>query len=134
MESMKGNKNAETWTIDEATKLFNDAIDLTTEKKGETNEFDFIGEVAQRLGTYKEIFIYLKKKFPELKRLNKKLISNVESNCFSNGKKGNINTAMAIVNLKSNHGWTDRVDNTTKGKKSNSSTIINLGGGVKPID
>lgn len=40
---------------------------------------------------------------------------------------------MAIVNLKSNHGWTDRVDNTSKGEEIKQTTnIINLGGGVKP--
>lgn len=129
MEAMKGNKNAETWTLEEATELFNKAIELTS---ASDNDFDFIGEVAKHLGTYKEIFSYLRKKYPELKKLRRNLISNVESNCFYNGKKGNINTAMAIVNLKSNHGWTDRVDNTSKDKKVSNTTVINLGNGNNP--
>ena len=35
---------------------------------------------------------------------------------------------MAIMNLKSNHGWTDRVetDVTTKGKEINNTPIINF--------
>ena len=81
---------------------------------------------------YRDVFTYLKKKYKELKPLNKRLLSNIEANCFSHGKNGDINTAMAIVNLKSNHGWTDRVDNTTKGKKSTTTNVINLGQGNNP--
>lgn len=127
-EGMEDNKNAEKWTLEDATDLFNKAIELTEGK----SKFDFIGEVARELGTYRDVFTYLKKKYKELKPLNKRLLSNIEANCFSHGKNGDINTAMAIVNLKSNHGWTDRVDNTTKGKKSTTTNVINLGQGNNP--
>lgn len=110
----KGSKNAETWTIKEATELFNKAIDLTNDK--ELN-YDFIGEVARDLKQYKEIFNYLSGKFPELKGLHKLIISNCESNCYTSGKTGKIVPSLAIMNLKSNHGWTDRVDNTSKGNE-----------------
>jgi hypothetical protein len=128
MEAMKGNTNAETWTLEQATELFNNAIELTEGN----SKYDFIGEVAKKLGTYRDVFTYLKKKYKELKPLSKRLISNIEANCFSHGKNGDINTAMAIVNLKSNHGWTDRVDNTTKDKKVSTTTVINLGHGNNP--
>jgi len=124
----KENTNAEKWTLEESIKLFNDAIELTKGK----SKFDFIGEVAKELDTYREVFVYLKDKFIECKPLYKKLTSNLEANCFSHGKEGDINTAMAIVNLKSNHGWTDRVDTTTKDEKVNKTTVINLGNGVNP--
>ncbi len=51
---------------------------------------------------------------------------NCEANCFSNIKKENINTGAGIMNLKSNHGWTDRVqnDHTTKGEKVQQQFIV----------
>jgi hypothetical protein len=36
------------------------------------------------------------------------LIGNLEANCYYNTKKGLIREATGIVNLKSNHKWTDR--------------------------
>lgn len=124
-----GNNNAEKWTLEEAEKLYNEAIELSNEKetitlkKGEftmeyeSYKFDFIGEVARELKLYKSIFTELVKKFPVLKHTHTQLIETLEANCFCNSKKGAIREATAIVNLKSNHGWTDRRDLTTQGEK-----------------
>ena len=103
MEKMKGNKNAEKWTFEEAEKLLLEAIEIS-----ENKDMDFIGEVAREQKTYHKLYHYLVDKFPTLKTLLEQLKSNCESNCFANGKKGNIVPSMAIMNLKSNHGWTDR--------------------------
>lgn len=111
-DNLAHNKNAEKWTIEEAEKLFNDAFKLSTQK-----DYDFIGEVARDLGTYREIFKYLSNKYKNLQHTYKLILSNLEANCFSHTKKGEINTAVGIVNLKSNYNWTDRLDNTTKGEK-----------------
>ena len=111
MAAPKENTNAEVWSLKSAIELYEKAIDLTKEDDG----LDFIGEVAKKLNTYREVFVYLNGKFEEIKPLHKRLISNVEANCFSHGKKGTINTAMAIVNLKSNHNWTDRAETTLQG-------------------
>lgn len=117
-ESMKGNKNAEKWTYEEADKLFQKALELSYDK-----EFDFIGEIARELKTYHHVFSFLSDKFPQFKETHKIILSNLESNCFFNSKKGNINVAVGIVNLKSNHGWTDRTDHTTKDEKINNFNI-----------
>ena len=114
-----GNNNAEVWNIEDATLLFNNALEKSVEK-----EYDFIGEIARDLNTYREIFTYLVDKFPELKETHKRILSNLEANCFSHTKKGTINTAVGIVNLKSNYNWTDRVDTTTKDKEINTNPII----------
>lgn len=127
MGAPQGNTNAEKWTIEEATKFFDEAVSLS-----KNDDYDFIGEVAKDLDQDKGVFDYLIDKFPELERMKTKIKNNCEVNCFRNGKKGDINTAMAIVNLKSNHGWTDRVDTTTKDNEVSSTTIINLGSGVNP--
>lgn len=101
--SMLNNNNAEVWTFDEANDLFNKALEMSYNPK-----YDFIGEIARDLKSYIDLFDYLSDKFTELKKVKNKIMRNCESNCFSNAKKGNIKEATAIMNLKSNHGWTDR--------------------------
>lgn len=103
-----GNRNAEKWTFRKSVKLFHDAIDLTNQKDEKGYKFDFIGEIARELGTYKDIFNQLLNRFPILKRLKNQIDTNIEQNCYYNGKKGIIKEASAIMNLKSNWKWTDR--------------------------
>ena len=118
---MEGNTNAEKWTIEVATKFMADAVELS-----KNNEYDFIGEVAYDLDEDKGVFDYIIEKFPELKKYKTRLKNNCEVNCFRNIKKENINVGAGIMNLKSNHGWTDRVqqDNTTKGEKIQTQFIV----------
>lgn len=103
MAAPKGNKNAEQWTFEDAKDLFNSALELT-----KLDDYDFIGEIARDLGTYRAIFDYLSDKFPELQETHKRILSNLEANCFLHTKKETINVATGIVNLKSNYKWTDR--------------------------
>lgn len=107
----KQNTNAEKWTFENAEKFFKDALELSFDE-----QYDFLGEIAKKLGSYIDVFDYLTDKFPSLNELKKQIKRNCEANCFSNSKKGNINTAIGIVNLKSNHGWTDRADLTSGNK------------------
>ena len=119
MAAPKYNTNAEKWNIDTATEFMQEAHELSRKKVGGVYKYDFIGELARDMQQYKEIFSYLSTKFPSLKWLHNKIRGNCESNCFHNGKNQNIVPSMAIMNLKSNHGWTDRVDNTTQGESIN---------------
>ena len=106
------NKNAEQWNLEDSTKLFNEAVELSLD-----DEYDFIGEIARDLKVYRDLFGYLSKKYVELDNMHKTILSNLEANCFSHAKKGTIKEATAIVNLKSNYKWTDRADLTTDGEK-----------------
>ena len=119
MGAPKGNSNAEKWTIEDATAFFNEAVELSR-----IGSYDFIGEVAFDLEQDKGVFDYLVEKFPELRKSKKRLKNNCEVNCFRNGKKGTIIPSLAIMNLKSNHGWTDRNDHTTNGKEINTTPTI----------
>lgn len=115
-----GNKNAEKWTFENSLEIFEKAIELANETEtiyhdkepsliiGKKYKFDFIGEVARELGYYKSLFTELKDKFEDLKHLHTQLVETLEANCFCNSKNGIIKEATAIVNLKSNHNWTDR--------------------------
>ena len=128
----KGNKNAVKWTLEKSTELLEKAIELANEKetitklagkqtiKIEAYKYDFIGEIACELDTYHtRLTRDTPDHYPELKPLVSKLIKLMERNCYANTKKEMINTAVGIINLKSNHKWTDRVqnDHTTKGEK-----------------
>jgi hypothetical protein len=106
-----GNQYNEHWTLDQCNKFLDEAIAIS-----ENKDFDFIGEVAREQKSYKEVYNYITDKYPSLKHKLKQIKSNCESNCFYNGKKGDIVPSLAIMNLKSNHGSTDRVDTTTKGQ------------------
>jgi hypothetical protein len=121
MAAPNGNKNAEQWTLEDATKLFDDAIELSN-----GDEYDFIGEIARELKTYREIFVYLSDKYKELNIKHKIILSNLEANCFSHAKKGTIKEATAIVNLKSNYKWTDRSDLTTNNESINTDPLNTL--------
>ena len=109
----KYNTNAEKWTLENATEFFNKALDLSKDK-----EYDFIGEVAYDLDQDKGVFDYLIEKFPALTQYKIKIKNNCEVNCFRNIKKENINIAAGMINLKSNHGWTDRISQDVKANVS----------------
>lgn len=106
----KGNKNAEVWNEEDATTFMELAV-----SKSENEKYDFIGEVAKDLKQDKGVFDYLVSKFTHLKRYKSRIKYNCEVNCFRNGKNGDIVPSLAIMNLKSNHGWTDRAETTLQG-------------------
>ena len=118
---MEGNNNAEKWNEEKAAEFMNKAVELS-----KSRDYDFIGEIAKELDSYKDVFFYLCDKYPKVKRLFSKMKNNCEANCFNNIKKENINTAAGIINLKSNHGWSDRIqqDHTTQGDKIQPQFIV----------
>jgi hypothetical protein len=131
-EKLKNNKNAEKWSEEDAIVFMSKAIELSNDK---IKKYDFIGEIARDMGSYRDIFTYLKDKFKSCKVLYNILSSNLEANCFSHGKSGDIVPAMAIMNLKANYKWSDRVETTLQGGDKpieTKQTIISLGNGTKP--
>lgn len=118
MGAPKGNKNAEVYNEDEAIKLFNDSIEYANkfDEVDKFYEYDFIGEVARALGTYHHIYNHLVTRFPQLNQQLTELKDTLETNCYYNTKKGKIREATGIVNLKSNHKWTDRTQTEHSGE------------------
>ncbi len=130
MGASNGNTNAEKWNLEEAESLLDEMIEATEEEdlyiigsgmnasKVLGYKHDFIGELTLAFGVYHELVTRdIPKRHPSLKTKSNHIIRLMERNCYSNTKKGIIKTAVGIVNLKSNHKWTERVDNTTKGEK-----------------
>jgi len=129
---MEDNLNAEVWDFEKAKEFMLKCLELTKQKTefkvGERTmqcyEYHFIGEVATELDEYSDLPLYISKKFIELKPIYNKIKSRLEANCFSDSKKGIIKEATAIMNLKANYGWTDRVDTTTKGENINKGKTV----------
>lgn len=133
MAAPKKNKNAEIWTFAKSEKLLDKAIELAKKKimytvsrdKVKGYEFDFIGELACELETYHEnITRDIPRRHPKLKDKVNYIIRLMERNCYSNTKKGIIREATGIVNLKSNHKWTDR--NTNENENTNINQNVEL--------
>ncbi len=103
------NLNAEKYNEEKALEIFGEAL-----KKSVQKDYDFVGEVAMDMGVTRHLFTELANKFPKMKPFHTQLLNNLESNCFRHTKKGDINTAAGIINLKSNHGWTDRQETTSQ--------------------
>jgi hypothetical protein len=116
-ESMKGNQNALKWTTEKCKEVVEQLKALVNEKeeyvvsgnKVKGYKYDFIGELTLELGYGRQT---LKREIevhsPELSTEVDLLYSYMERNCYVNTKKGIIKEATGIVNLKSNHKWTDR--------------------------
>jgi len=133
MAAPKGNTNAEKWTLEESVKL----LELAIEKATETTEYNvhgkkvegylchYIGEAADEAGSNLDQLDYIRDKH-NLRSLYNQLKRKCERNCFTDTKKGIIVPSIAIVNLKSNHGWTDRVDNTSKDEKIQTTPVISF--------
>ena len=124
-----GNKNAEKWDISlESTILLFEEINEALNKKYDyfVNGIEiegflchFIGEACTEAKTNIDRIEYIRDKY-NLQHLYKDLKRKSESNCFTDTKKGIINTAAGIMNLKSNHGWTDRL------KTENTNSNVNI--------
>ena len=117
----KHNTNAEKWTLELAEKLLLKALEMSKDP-----QYDFEGEIYQDMDIYRSQVNYITEKFPSLIRIHNMIKGNIESNCFRNAKKGDIDKTMAIITLKSNHQWIDRqaIDHTSKGDKLNMDTNI----------
>jgi hypothetical protein len=118
--SVKGNKNAEKWTVEEARKLANKALDAVDD------ETFFISSIAEKCETYRDLFAYLMDKFNDDKvvfRTLKRMYNKCESILWERASQGEIDRTIAIFALKSLHGLMEtskqEIDHTTDGESIN---------------
>jgi hypothetical protein len=117
MAAPKGNNNALVWTKDKCYELVESMMSVVNDeceymvsgKKVIGYKYDFIGELSlefnvNRKTLKREILAHA----PELQNEVDTIYGFMERNCYANTKKGIIKEATGIVNLKSNHNWTDR--------------------------
>jgi hypothetical protein len=118
--SVKGNKNAEKWTVKEARKLANKALDAVDD------ETFFISSIAEKCETYRDLFAYLLDKFNDdeaVFRTLKRMYNKCESILWEKACKQEIDKTIAIFALKSLHGLMEtskqEIDHTTDGESIN---------------
>jgi|18_taG_2_1085343.scaffolds.fasta_scaffold141083_2 hypothetical protein len=118
--SVKGNKNAEKWTVKEARKLANKALDAVDD------ETFFISSIAEKCETYRDLFAYLMDKFNDdetVFRTLKRMYNKCESILWERASQGEIDRTIAIFALKSLHGLMEtskqEIDHTTDGESIN---------------
>jgi len=128
-KKMKGNTNAEKWTLEEAEKFCNDVLEvLQKDKKIRT-----LGGACLKAGGYETLIHYLEEKYNTVFEPIKKSREIVKERLIEQGLDGDANPTMAIFILKNNHNMTDKqqTDITTNGKDVSTTPIIKF---VEPED
>ena len=101
MAAAEGNKYNEKWTLKEATKIANQAL------KAVDNDTYFISTIAEKCEIYRELFVYLMKKFnndEQVFHTIKRMYNKCESIIWEKSAKGEIDKTIGIFALKSLHG------------------------------
>lgn len=114
-DKMKGNKNAEKWTLEEAEKFCDDVLEYVINNK----KCRSISEACTELGEYEELISYLCNKFDTVFKSIKRAKDIVKNRLVNQGLDGDAHATMAIFILKNNHGMKDRHDITSDEKAVN---------------
>lgn len=115
-EKMKGNDNAEKWTLEKTNELFDKILEqVKSDKKCRS-----ISEAALEVGEYEGLVLYLEKKFSDTVFLSiKKAREIVKNRLVNQGLDGDANSTMAIFILKNNHGFRDKIETENTNKNEN---------------
>jgi hypothetical protein len=116
MAAKKGNKYHEKYTEKESLEFFKASL----KKIQDEEDIVFIGTLATRMNTYRDIYTYLLKKFDkqnnEFRTIKKNIDSIIEQRLYQKAFQNKGNATMAIFGLKNNHGWKDKTEVETDNK------------------
>ncbi|MGV0964780.1 hypothetical protein [Empedobacter falsenii] len=130
-KAMLGNLNAELYTAEEALELFGQML-ITSQN----DNYTFIKQITREYGVTYDVVIHLTKRFPALQPIHQLIKDNLENNCYTASNTDKLKLPLAILNLKSNYNWTDRVetktDVTTQGQPLQISNLITFINGDNP--
>lgn len=101
-----GNQNALKWDYEASVKLFDDMLEESY------TGVDFLGTLQRKFKITRNVITLILDRYPDLKETWDLVKESVESNCYENAKKAK-GQAIYIINLKSNHKWTDRIQTDT---------------------
>lgn len=121
-DKMKGNTNAESWTLEQAQDFCREVYDILLNNKS----LRTLGGACLKAGGYETLIYYLQQKFDTEFEPIKKAKEIVKERLIEQGLDGDANPTMAIFILKNNHDMKDRVDHTTDNKaiKNNESIKV----------
>ena len=115
MAAPKGNKYNEKWDLKTAKEFFKESLELVKE---DTTVF-FIGQVAVRMNTYRQLYEYLLDKFGEKDKdfdtIKKEIDTILESRVVEQTMQGKANPTFSIFMMKNNHGWRDKQEHEHSG-------------------
>jgi hypothetical protein len=118
MEAMKGNKNAEKVTLEDAIEL----AELAYSKI--SDDCFFLSDLAEQCDTYRQKFEYIIEKFNDndtVFNTIKKIYNKCESIVMKKTAEGKIVPSLGIFVLKAYHGLMEtsaqKIDHTTQGDK-----------------
>ncbi|WP_295676150.1 hypothetical protein [uncultured Empedobacter sp.] len=127
-KAMLGNLNAELYSEEQSLDLFGQMIVMSQD-----NNYTFIKQLTRQFGISYDVMINLTKRFPSLQEAYKLIKDNLETNCYTATNDGKLKLPLAMLNLKSNYGWTDRIENktdvTTQGQPLQISNLITFTSG-----
>jgi len=107
-KSMLGNLNAEQYTLEDSLDLFSQMIIMSQD-----DSYTFIKQITREYGVTENVIKHLVKRFPTLKEPYDLIKENLETNCYTATNDGKLKLPLAMLNLKSNYGWTERVSQNT---------------------
>lgn len=119
---MKGNKNAEKWTLELAEEFCNKVLDIIENNK----KIRTIGKACLEAGKYENILDHFNTKFGFVFDSIKRAKEIAKQKLIEDGLNNDVNTTMAIFILKNNHDMKDRSENTN-------TTNLNVKS-IEPID
>jgi hypothetical protein len=105
MAAPKNNTNARKWT-EEKVRSYLAAIERLAQDPTEL----FLGKALEKLGLYRDIWLYWQRKFSDKEDLMEKMDVvklRFEVNVFKAGMNGQISAGYAILCLKKIHGWSE---------------------------
>lgn len=122
-KTMLGNLNAELYDEEQAYDLFCQMIVMSHD-----DNYTFFKQITREFGITENVIKHLVKRFTSLKEPYDLIKENLETNCYTATNDGKLKLPLAMLNLKSNYGWTDRVENktdvTTQGQPLQISNLI----------
>jgi hypothetical protein len=107
MAAPKKNKNAQRWTESIVMGYLIEIERAACDRKNL-----FLGQELVKLGLYKDVWCYWKRKFGQIEQLMEEMElieQRFECNLFRAGMKGDIPERIAIICLKNIYGWRDDV-------------------------
>jgi hypothetical protein len=126
MGAPKNNKFGEKWSLERATKLFEDALEIANNNA----ELMFFTELAKFQKVYEDIYTYLPdERFPEskeLRSLKKEIKSIFRDRILQAALLNKANPAIAIFIMKNNYDMADKkeMDVTSAGEKIESNVFL----------
>jgi hypothetical protein len=112
MAAPKGNKYNEKYDYKTAKAFFEDSLKKVKSDK----QICYIGSLATKMNTYRQLYDYLLDRFKDLDTIKKEIDGILESRVAEKAMNNEVNSTFAIFMMKNNHGWKDKQESEHTGE------------------